>query len=167
VKKFLALVLLASSATAQEQEQKLVDRLLKPNTTLANSAQEKKFVADGASVDKRASVSAFHSDKKAKAKQFVGTRDYSSREFNAKPFYGGHDGSVFRTRSTSSFRAYPTSTSALVRTSNDANKATRTREFGDQHPFLDRGKSEKSAEFQRKNKAMSIEDVRELLNKNK
>jgi hypothetical protein len=167
VKTLLALVLIATSAQAQEQEQKLLDRLLKPNTTLENSAQKKKFVADRTSVNKRANVNAFYFEQKQKPKPFGGTRDYSAKEFNSKPYYAARDRSTFRTRSTSSLRTYSTSTSALVRASADANKAANTREFAEQRPFLDRGKSEKSVEFQRKNKPMSIEDVRELLNKNK
>ncbi len=167
VKKFLALLLLATSASAQEQEQKLVDRLLKPDTTLENSAQKKKFIADGAAVDKRANARAFYFQQKEKPKQFGGNRSYSANEFESKPFYTARDRSTFRTRSTSSLRTYSTSTSALVRASHDANKAANTREFAEQRPFLDRGKSEKSVEFQRKNKPMTIEDVRELLNKNK
>ena len=40
----------------QDQEHKLVDRLLKPDMTLQNDAQHKKFVSDGASMNKRAAV---------------------------------------------------------------------------------------------------------------
>ena len=167
VKKMFALVLLTTSAFAQEQEQKLVDRLLKPDTTLENSAQKKTFVADGASVDKRANVSAFYFKQKTKPRDFRGSRDYSVREFNSNSFYAGRDDSAFATRSTSSPRTYAASTSPLVRKSNDADKHAATRDYAGQRPFLDRGKSEKSLEFQRKNKPMSVEDVRELLNKNK
>jgi hypothetical protein len=167
VKRVIALVLLATSASAQEQEQKLVDRLLKPDTTLENSAQKKKFIADKTSVDKRASVRTFYVQAKEKPKDFTGARNYSANEFDSKPFYTARDRSTFRTRSTSSLPTYPTSTSALVRASRDAKKSASTREFAEQRPFLDRGKSEKSVEFQRKNKPMTIEDVRELLNKNK
>ena len=167
VKSFFALVLLTTSALAQEQEQKLVDRLLKPDTALENSAQKKKFVADGASIDKRANVNAFYVEEKNRPRSFAGGRSYSAREFDSTSFYGGRDHSVFNTRSTSSSRTFATTTSSVVRQSNDANKQARGREFAEQRPFLDRGKSEKSAEFARKNKPMSIDDVRELLNKNK
>ena len=167
MKKFLALALMATSAFAQEQEQKLVDRLLKPDTTLENTAQKKKFVADRTSIDKRANVSSFYFDQQTKPKQFSGSRSYGAKDYDSKPFYGSRDRSAFATRSTSSLRTYPTSNAALARATSDANKAANTREFAGQRPFLDRGKSEKSVEFQRKNKPMTIEDVRELLNKNK
>lgn len=167
MKKFLALALIASSAHAQQQEQKLVDRLLRPDMSLESSQQKKKFVADGVSVDKRTDTRAFNYDQKAKPKEFAGARDYSSKQFASNSFYNGRDHSTFATRSTSSSRTYPTSTSALVRPASDATRSKHTGEFAGQRPFLDRGKSEKSVEFQRKNKPMSIEDVRELLNKNK
>ena len=167
MKKVLAVVLLATSAYAQEQEQKLVDRLLKPDTALENSAQKKKFMADRTSVEKRAHVTAFYFDQKAKPREFRGTRDYSAREFNATSFYAGRDHSTVNARSTSKPRTFATSTSSLVKASNDSEKAARSRDYADQRPFLDRGKSEKSVEFQRKNKPMTIDDVRELLNKNK
>src|SRR5262245_23401004 len=45
---------------AQDQEKKLVDRLLKPDMTLQNDAQNKKFVGDGsASINKRANDGSF------------------------------------------------------------------------------------------------------------
>lgn len=167
VKKWFALLFLATSAFAQEQEQKLVDRLLKPDTALENPAQKKKFIADRTSIDKKANVSAFYFEDKTKAQKFSGTRDYATREASSDSFYAGRDRSTFGTRSTSSPRTFATSTSSLVRQSRDADKRAPAREFAGQRPFLDKGKSENSVEFQRKNKPMSIEDVRELLNKNK
>lgn len=168
MKKFLALsLLLASTGFAQEQEQKLVDRLLRPDATLENSAQKRKFVADGASIDKKAHVGTFYFDQNAKPKNFSNTRDYSAREFDSNSFYAGRDRSTFATRSTSSSRTIATATSSQAAKTSDANKKARTREFAGQRPFLARGKSENSVEFQRKNKPMTIDDVRELLNKNK
>ena len=49
----MALLAVASAASAQEQEGKLVDRLLKPNMSLVNSAQNKQFEATEFSVTKR------------------------------------------------------------------------------------------------------------------
>ena len=45
------------TAVAQKQESKLIDRLLRPNAALVNSAQNKKFVAPASrSFDKRVPV---------------------------------------------------------------------------------------------------------------
>jgi hypothetical protein len=52
-----------------------------------------------------------------------------------------------------------------VRNAYDSNKSTSDRTFAGQRPFLDRGKSQKSLD--RQNPPMTIEQVRELLNKNK
>jgi hypothetical protein len=47
------LVAAASCLRAQDQERKLVDRLLRPDMTLRNTEQKKKFIADGTSINKR------------------------------------------------------------------------------------------------------------------
>ncbi len=50
----LCLTSFAFPVGAQEQERKLVDRLLRPDMTLVNSAQDKKFAgADVTPVDKK------------------------------------------------------------------------------------------------------------------
>ena len=73
-------------AHAQDQEKKLVDRLLKPDMTLQNDAQNKKFVGDGsASINKRANVGTFFVHRKPHSKNFGGTRDFSKRNFILRP----------------------------------------------------------------------------------
>src|SRR5437016_530736 len=59
----LCFVTTLSCAFAQDQEKKLVDRLLKPDMSLQNEAQNKKFIADGASTNKRANVGTFYVQK--------------------------------------------------------------------------------------------------------
>ena len=67
---------------AQDQEKKLVDRLLKPDMALQNDAQNKKFTGDGsASINKRASVRAFYVHQKPSSKNYSGTRDFSTTQF--------------------------------------------------------------------------------------
>ena len=54
---------------AQDQEKKLLDRLLKPDMALQNDAQNKKFVGDGsASINKRAHVGRFYVHQKPSSK---------------------------------------------------------------------------------------------------
>ena len=73
---------------AQDQERKLVDRLLRPDMTLQSSEQKKKFIADGTSINKKASVGTFYVEKKSNSKTFSGTREFSTRQFNSQPFHG-------------------------------------------------------------------------------
>src|SRR4030095_14039716 len=75
---------------AQDQEKKLVDRLLKPDMTLQNDAQNKKFVGDGAaSINKRANVGTFYVHQKTRSKNFSGTRDFSTTQFYSQTYRGG------------------------------------------------------------------------------
>src|SRR5438105_3026421 len=59
---FASMALLAglSVTSAQQQEDKLVDRILKPNMSLVNSAQKKKFDAAGTFVAKRAASKRYY-----------------------------------------------------------------------------------------------------------
>jgi hypothetical protein len=157
-----------SLAGAQDQEPKLLDRLLKPNMTLQNSAQNKKFVADGVSVDKHARAGTFYIQQKSKQKNFSGTRDFAAWQFNARSFNQANDGrakSLSQQPVANSQRTYATTTAPTVRAAQDASKTTETRDFPGKRPFLDRGKSQKS--LNRQNPPLTIEQVRELLNKNK
>ncbi len=163
----LSLVLWLPAARAQDQESKLVDRLLKPDMTLQNTAQKKKFVADGVSVDKRATVGTFYVQKKSNSKDFSGTRDFSAWQFNSQSFRGANNAANISSQKqiTNSNRSVPIPTSRGVRDAHEAGKTTGSRTFAGERPFLDRGKSQKSLD--RQNPPMTIEQVRELLNKNK
>ena len=169
VRKLLATCLLmicVSPVSAQEQERKLVDRLLRPDTTLQDSAQNKKFVADRTLVDKRAHVSTFYLQKKAGDKNFSATHDFSTQPFNGQ----SSNAAQGKTANISSRTAVPNSrytTSSAKRLDqvHDANKRTNTNDFSGKRPFLGQGKSQKS--LRRENPPLTIEQVRELLNKNK
>lgn len=151
---------------AQEQEQKLVDRLLKPNMELRNQAQDKKFYADKNSVHKQATVGAFYWQQKSNAKTFNGTRDFSTQDFDSHPFYTGKNGSTFETQTAQSTQRTATvSSNKSARPFRDYNKTAGTRDYAGNRPYLEKGKSQKSLD--RKNPPMTIEQVRELLNKNK
>lgn len=164
---FIATVLLTllSSARAQDQEQKLIDRLLKPDSTLSNNAQNKKFMADGVSVDKRASVSTFYFENKPRAKAFTGTRSYAGTAFDSNSFYLGRNKSAVSTSTAVTRQAPLPSWVISAKRSSDTEKKAPSFEYAGKRPFLDRGKSEKA--LQRQNPPMTIDQVRELLNKNK
>ena len=157
-----------SRAGAQDQEHKLLDRLLKPNRTLQNSAQNKTLVADGASVDKPARVGTFYLQQKSKPKNFSSTRDFAAQQFNSRSFNQADDGrakSLSQQSVANSQRKHATSTATNLRAVHDASKTNETRDFSGKRPFLNRGKSQKS--LSRQNPPLTIEQVRELLNKNK
>ena len=152
---------------AQDQERKLVDRLLKPDMTLQSSEQKKKFIADGTSINKRARVGTFYVEKKSNSKRFSRTRDFSTEQFNSRPFHGSH--SAYENSSQqaagNSRRAYPTQSARGPRDASQSDKKIISRAYAENRPFLDQGKSQKS--LSRQNAPLTIDQVRELLNKNK
>jgi hypothetical protein len=163
-------VLLAATLSCvrgQEQERKLVDRLLRPDMTLHNDAQNKKFIADGTSINKRATVGTFYVQKKSNSKSFLGIGNFFTHPFNSQPFHSGR--SAFNTSSEqaigNSQSAYANQTARDARDAPQSNKKVAVRAYAENRPFLDEGKSQKS--LNRQNAPLTIEQVRELLNKNK
>ena len=164
---FVSLLTALSCLRAQEQERKLVDRLLRPDMTLQNSEQKKKFIADGTSINKKASVGTFYVEKKSNSKTFSGTREFSTQQFNSRSFHGSR--SAFENSSQqpigNSRLAYPTQTARGPRNAPQSDKKVASRSYAENRPFLDQGKSQKS--LNRQNAPLTIDQVRELLNKNK
>ncbi len=162
------LVLVALSCVrAQDQESKLVDRLLRPDMTLRNNAQNKKFIADRTSINKKATVGTFYVQKKSNSKSFSGTRDFSARQFNSQSFHGTRSAPGIPSEQAigNSRPAYATHTARGSRDAPQSGKKVASGSFKGNRPFLEQGKSQKS--LNRKNPPMTIEQVRELLNKNK
>jgi len=144
-----------------------VDRLLKPDMTLHNDAQNKKFIADGTSINKHATVGAFYIHKKPTQKSYSATGQFSAQQYNSRTFNSGQ--SAFNTSSqhaiANSRVAYATQTASGVRDARQSDKKVAIRAYAGNRPFLDEGKSQKS--LNRQNAPLTIEQVRELLNKNK
>jgi hypothetical protein len=152
---------------SQDQEHKLVDRLLKPDMTLQNDAQHKKFVPDGASMNKRATVGTFYVQKKSNQKNFSGTGQFSTQELNSQSFHSKRSAfNVTSQQATGNSRpAYADQSARGVRDASQSGKRVPARVYAENQPFLDEGKSQKS--LNRQNAPLTIEQVRELLNKNK
>jgi len=173
VRKSVAVVCLVIAAgfscvRGQEQEKKLVDRLLRPDMDLKNDAQHKKFLADGtASINKRATVGTFYVQKKSNSKSFFGIGNFLTRQFHSQPFHSGR--SAFNTSSQqamgNSQYFYANQTARGTRDAPQADKKVATRTYAENRPFLEEGKSQKS--LNRQNAPLTIDQVRELLNKNK
>jgi hypothetical protein len=156
------------SASAQDQEKKLVDRLLKPDMTLQNDAQNKKFVGDGsASINKRANVGTFYVHRKPLSRNFSGTRDFSTTQFYSQTYRGGRTAYEVSSQQTltNSKATYANQTARSVRDAPQSGKKVASRAYAGNRPFLNEGTNQKS--LNRKNEPLTIEQVRELLNKNK
>jgi hypothetical protein len=164
----LTLFISVCTAVAQKQETKLIDRLLRPNTSLANSAQDKKFVAAGAaSFDKRAPSRSFYSREKTLTKTFPGERTFTPQQFAARHFRMGDTPANLATRTelTKDDKLVRTPPAPGIRGAPESTTTAAVRDFPDSRPFLGRGKSQKA--LQAYNRPLTIEQVRELLNKSK
>jgi hypothetical protein len=156
-----------SRVHGQEQERKLVDRLLRPDMDLKNEAQHKKFIADGTSINKRATVGTFYDQKKSNQKSFSAIGQFLTNPFNSHSFHSKR--SVFEVSSqqgmANSRSAYANQTARGTRDAPQSDKKVAVRTYAENRPFLDEGKSQKS--LNRQNAPLTIDQVRELLNKNK
>jgi hypothetical protein len=135
--------------------------------TLGNKAQGKQFSADGVSINKKATVGTFYVQKKSNSKSFAGTRDFSARQFNSRSFNGTRSASGIPSQQAigNAPPAYATRTAPGPRDAPQSDKKVASRSYAENRPFLDQGKSQKS--LNRQNAPLTIDQVRELLNKNK
>jgi hypothetical protein len=163
----LTLLVSIWSTSAQEQERKLVDRLLEPNMSLTNPAQNKQFSATRASVDKRAPSKSFYTRKNPRTQSFAGERAFAAERFATQNFPGAGSTANISARShvTKTGPAYFTSTTHGTRVAPESDATLATATFAGNRPFLVRGKSQKALSAQ--DTPLTIEQVRELLNKNK
>lgn len=163
----LSLLATLSCLEAQDQERKLVDRLLRPDMTMKNTEQKKKFIADGTSINKKASVGTFYVEKKSNSKIYSGTREFSTSQFNSQSFHGSYRAVVNPTHQPlgNSRVTYPTQSVRDSRDAPQSDKKVASRAYAENRPFLDQGKSQSS--LNRQNAPLTIDQVRELLNKNK
>jgi hypothetical protein len=157
----LAFVALATVSYAQEQERKLVDRLLSPNPKLANPDQNKKFVGGVEAPVRSAATKSFYVSEKSLSKTFVADRSAPTTSFRTRNYstQTAVVPTLPRTRSYQAKQARDISPSAY------STKKYATRDFGGNRPFLEQGKSQKALHAQ--DRPLTIDEVRELLNKNK
>lgn len=154
----------AAEVRAQNQERTLVDRLLRPDMSLVNDGQNKKFRVKTASIDSRATIKTFYLDPKVEQPRFAVTPGISPRQLSPMPFDPvAKENRVGQTRTPET--KFPTSSISKLRRTGDAEKRIPTSNFPDQGPFRGEGKSQKS--FDRRNAPLTIDEVRELLNENK
>lgn len=162
----MALLAVVSGTSAQEQERKLVDRILKPNMSLMNSAEKKQFVAPEISVSKRAQSRSFHPPDKSPGKSFAAGRAVSPRQFPVRDFRAGDTTALIPARSqvTKTDLVYIAhADGARIAPENGSNLAVTS--FPATRPYPGRGKDQKA--LSDRDTPLTIEQVRELLNKNK
>jgi len=150
---------------AQHQEPSLVDRLLRPNMELHNNAQGKKFSANSAVIERRGTVGTFSLKPNRNEKSFVDIRVLTTTKYSSRPFHEAAAAASLQHRSVNAPAKVSTMSVRGVHDTYDAHSAINSRSFADQRPFQEKGKSQKSLD--RRNPPLTIEQVRDLLNKNK
>jgi hypothetical protein len=164
----MTLLIGVCTAGAQTQEKKLVDRLLRPDTSMVNSAQEKTFAATGGvTFEKRVPSRRFYSREKTLTKPFSGERTLTSQQIAARHFRLGDSPANLSTRTqiVQKDRTISAPPAPGIRVAPESTSTAAVREFSGNRPFPGRGKSQRA--LQAYNKPLTIEQVRELLNKSK
>jgi hypothetical protein len=158
-----SLCFLATGLLGQQQEHRLIDRLLRPDLELQNSAQNKK--ANSALLERRGSVGTFFPPPSLHEKSFTDTHVLSTKQYSTRLFT-----SDARLSSSTEIHTITIPTAGVaapevrnLHTSGDANKSIATRDSADQRKFREQGQKF----LNRQNPPLTIEQVRELLNKNK
>jgi hypothetical protein len=152
------------SADGQSQERTLVDRLLKPDMTLQNTQQNQKFSQSAVTRTQAATTKAFYVREKKLAQNFVIDRRVATTSYLTSNFTTGQVHSV---------EWQPKSRTYGIRTAPSASKPAYgsknipTQQNASSRPFKGQGKSQKSLDAQSQHRPLTIDEVRELLNKNK
>jgi len=152
-------------ARAQEQERKLLDRLLKPDMSLQNSSQGKEYAPRSAAEPKQAHSKAFYIWPWRREKQFAGVRKYEPKHFATQQSRFSNTQANLATRTQIAQVAYPTPGYGGTKPLPGGEQTVATQAFVDNsRPCLVSGKSQRS--LSQKDTPMTIDQVRELLNKN-
>jgi len=160
--------LLGSIASAQHQEPSLIDRLVRPNLELQNCAQGQKFATNSVSVERRGSVGTFYLQPSRTQKKFADEHNYSTQQYTGSATFNSGASNVVVTPNHDAGKPAQLGGSGVldIRSTHDAHNTVRTREYAEeQRQFKEQGKSQQSLD--RKNPPLTIDQVRELLNKNK
>jgi hypothetical protein len=110
-------------------------------------------------------VGTFYVQKKSTQKSFSGTGQFSTQEFNSRSFHSKRSAFNVPSQQATGNSAYANQSARGVRDASQSGKKVPVRAYAENRPFLDAGKSQKS--LNRQNAPLTIEQVRELLNKNK
>jgi hypothetical protein len=162
---FCFVFLTVPSIRSQQQEASLVDRLLRPNMELRNSDQTKKFATtNSAHVQRRGTVGTFYLQSNRTEKQFSDTRNISARGFESRQSAPEKRAAVL-SQGTITPGSFSTSPARDTRSAFESHNTVASRKYSGQREYREQGKSQKSLD--RQSPPMTIDQVRELLNKNK
>lgn len=133
---------------------------------LQNKAQGKKFVVSAAGVEHRGSVGTFLLQPNRAEKSFVNTHALTTAEYPSSRSLSTPR-AISSNPNRSAHVPGPVGSSSVpdIHSANTPVTASNSRMFADQHQFREQGKSQKSLD--RQNPPLTIDQVRELLNKNK
>ena len=161
-------ILFALPAVAQQQEQGMMDRIMNPKADKANPMGEKAFKA-----------APFASSEFQETKGYGGVKEVGTKEFGTRSFFGIRNPwfgkKVYETRAAEELTRYILSDKSFAshsvesKPARDASKrAAGVDGAVDARDFLARGKSQGSLNnTYPSGSALSIEEVRELLNRNR
>lgn len=161
----------ATVACAQQtQESGLLDRIDHPDRTLHYSPSDKSFETSSSVASRQATVRAFAFSRAATLRS--GDGKFSTRAFNNRDSFRTKD---FATRNASIAGHGYAQTDKLFSTKNfdvqddrAANKSATVRGYVPaEKPFLGRGKRQDSIDDLRKQKNLTVDQVREILNKSR
>jgi hypothetical protein len=151
---------------AQAQQQSLIDRLLRPNMDLQNSAQGKAFAVDSCGTTRAGAGREFVAEPSRKEKSFMGTRTIVVQEYHSRSFQSdSRNCGWLRRRAANIPGELAMPAASGVRQTRDAHWEIASRDFPGAGEFREPGKSQKSLD--RQNPPLTIDQVRGLLNKNK
>ncbi len=136
--------------------------------TLVNPAQDKRFAgADGTPVEKKFVAKSFSSVDERTAKSFSSEKDFSVKRFETERFTRAEQtpNTQAKAEMASANAEFVTRKSSLVQTASDESKVAKTRDYADSRPFLAKGTRQKI--LSQEDKPLTIDEIRELLNKSK
>ena len=157
-----------STAVGQRQDDKLIERLLRPNVSTVNPAQTKQFGTKSSEAEKELSVkNILLSDNTVVTPAFESSRTLSPREFAVRHFRTGSSSTDQnkQSRAKESVTVEIFSSTSAPRVASENGHAVMTDSFRGSRSFALEGKSQKSLHGY--DRPLTIEQVRELLNKNK
>ena len=141
---------------------------MQPDMTLGAAEQNKSFGGDsckGFRTDKKANVKSF-----SFAGRFKATKEFSTKDFVSKDFVNRD--AKFETKeaptkpSRESEKTYETK-SAQVKDARESSKTYDSRAYADVHEAHERGTAQGAIDVEHNKGPKTIDDVRELLNKNR
>ncbi len=144
-----------------------MDRIMRPNMSLTDRAQNRKFTAvEGVSVDKKFETKSFEGGNEATTKSFLGLRSFLSKNFGTGKFARAEATNEAVASADRAFAStkFSTHESALIRKASTTDKSVDTRAYAGTRPFLAKGTRQQQLTTQPH--PMTIEEVRDLLNKN-